>query len=77
MSRLNVIYDPLGLIVPVTVKGKVLMRSPWADELDWDTPLQEPHFSRWIGLFREMLQIAILSFPRSVKPPDTCDNFPL
>ena len=76
MSQLNGIYDPLGLIVPVTIKGKVLMRSLWADELDWDTQLQEPHSSRWIDFSWEMLQIGTLSFPRSIKPPDTCDILP-
>ncbi len=30
------IYDPLGLLSPVTVKAKLLMQEKWQDELEWD-----------------------------------------
>lgn len=35
------IFDPLGIIAPVTVKLKLFMQQLHAAGLDWDTPLQE------------------------------------
>ena len=40
MSQLNGIYNPLGLLVPFTIKGKLLVRNLWAKHYDWDTPFQ-------------------------------------
>ena len=37
MSQLNGIYYPIGLLVPLTIKGKIFMRNLWVKEFDWDT----------------------------------------
>ena len=36
MAQLNGIYDPIGFLVPLTIKGKTCMRDLWAQRLDWD-----------------------------------------
>ena len=36
MSIIHSIFDPLGLIGPFTVKGKVIMRILWKNKLEWD-----------------------------------------
>ena len=33
------IYDPLGLLSPVTVRAKQLMQQLWRQKFDWDVPL--------------------------------------
>ena len=33
------IYDPFGLVSPVTVKAKLLIQELWQNELEWDEPL--------------------------------------
>ena len=52
LSQLNGIYDPLGLLVPFTIKGKLLMRNLWAKHLDWDTPLSGEERSKWFSFLR-------------------------
>ncbi len=35
------IFDPLGLISPVSVKAKILMQEVWQQNLDWDEPVSQ------------------------------------
>ena len=43
LSKINSIFDPLGLVSPLTVKAKILMRKIWMIEpkLGWDDKLPE------------------------------------
>ena len=52
------IYDPLGILQPYIIEGKMLLQSAWCyvgeDEkgLDWDDPLPkeiENDFQSWLG----------------------------
>lgn len=47
LSQLNRIFDPLGFLSPVLVKGKIFLKQLWQLKVDWDTPLQEELQSRW------------------------------
>ena len=67
MSHLNRVYDPLGLLVPFMVKGKLLMRKLWMKGYDWDTPLSKVDYDEWIDFFKQMSQVSSIEFPRSLK----------
>ena len=44
LSQINGIFDPLGLLSPITVKAKILMRNMLTNSNDlssWDTPVSE------------------------------------
>ena len=36
LSQISKVFDPLGLYLPVSNKGKFLMRELWAAKLEWD-----------------------------------------
>ena len=36
LSQISKVFDPLGLYLPVSKKGKFLMRELWAAKLEWD-----------------------------------------
>ena len=74
ISQLNGIFDPLGLLTPFTVKGKILMRKLWQLKYDWDTPLCEKLREEWTLFFQDMLEIAKLKFSRCVKPVQAIKN---
>ena len=43
------IYDPLGLVAPLTIKAKLMMRVLWTEEryLNWDDPIPENIGRNW------------------------------
>ena len=49
-------YDPIGLLAPVTVSAKIILRKIWAHQpkLDWDDPLPTELQKEWSS-FRESL----------------------
>ena len=40
ISNINKIFDPLGLLAPITIKFKSLLQKLIKASLDWDKPLQ-------------------------------------
>ena len=71
LSQINGIYDPLGLLVPFTMKAKVLMQNLWMNEakdLGWDDRLPPEVCRKWIQYFTEMFDIEKLAFNRCVRP---------
>lgn len=41
LSTVNSIFDPLGLLAPVTIQGRALLRELTSEPSDWDAPLPE------------------------------------
>ena len=51
LRNLANIYDPLGLVSPVTLKGKTIYRETCKAKTAWDATLPEPQaaeYSRWV-----------------------------
>ncbi|GBP98341.1 hypothetical protein EVAR_58247_1 [Eumeta japonica] len=42
------IFDPLGLLCPVTIKGKILMQRIWRSGIGWDDVLLERDYAKWV-----------------------------
>ena len=70
LSQVNGIYDPLGLISPFIIKGKILLRLLWITDskLGWDDKIPEEMRLKWNIYFKEMFELSSLLFNRSVKP---------
>jgi len=71
LSDLNKVFDPLGFLAPVLIKGKIFLQQLWQLKIDWDTPLQDEIKQRW-----QIEDLKDLSIPRKVKP-GTADMFEL
>ena len=66
LSELAKIYDPLGLIGPAVIIGKVAFQEACRDKKDWDNPVDESvkdKWNKWKGGFKKQYEI---SFPRCI-----------
>ncbi|CAI6377187.1 unnamed protein product [Macrosiphum euphorbiae] len=54
LSDLNRIFDPLGLLTPVLVKGKIFLQQMWATKMGWDTQLLDEMQNKWIGFYQTL-----------------------
>ena len=75
LGQLHKVYDPLGLVLPFTMKGKILfretlliMKKEHGGKIQWDQPIPSCLRSRWIEFFQEIPKLKDVKFRRSVKP---------
>lgn len=65
LSCVMAMFDPLGLLSPFTVLGKMLVQDLWRTGCGWDEKIDDECFStwmRWVSLFPSIAEIRI---PRS------------
>ena len=69
LSRMSMIYDPLGLASAVTIRGRIAMQHVWRlEDVKWDDPLQPEVAQHWRDLFADLKNLEDVQFPRCVKP---------
>lgn len=66
ISEIARIYDPLGLLAPVTTDLKRLMKYLWITEVGWDQPIPEEAATLWTKYHKELPALASLRIPRRV-----------
>ena len=54
------IFDPLGLVSPVTFHGKVLLQKLWIVNVSWDDPLPMELFKEWKKVSQSLTEISSL-----------------
>lgn len=69
LQTIGSIYDPLGLITPVTFSAKVLLQDLWKNSIKWDDPLPIQFQSSWEHIQFELQSLGELSFDRYVGFP--------
>ena len=64
LSLIGSIFDPLGIVTPSILEGKLLMQSLWQLKLDWDSPLPDDVRERWHAWRIELSNLKKISIPR-------------
>ncbi|XP_069164574.1 uncharacterized protein [Procambarus clarkii] len=65
LSHVSKPFDPLGLLSPILIKGKLLMQECWQRSLRWDETLPEDLQEKWQQLIPDYNKLSILQFPRN------------
>ena len=64
LSIIASLYDPLGLLSPVIIKGKIFMQILWKETLGWDDALSKSLLKKWNLFYRELLSVSEVRIPR-------------
>ena len=70
-SMLSAIFDPLGLVTPVMLPLKRLLRDLWMSKYDWDDTLNEEHSKQFLSSLKYCERLKGLTFERALT---TCDK---
>ena len=58
------VYDPLGILSPVTIQAKILMQDLWRSGIAWDDPLSPEHTNRWWKIAEDLQDTSKITIPR-------------
>lgn len=64
LSHLAQIFDPLGLVSPIVIVGKVLIQKLWSRKLNWDDELPPDLVRSWKSFSSGLLDLSNISIPR-------------
>ena len=64
LSTVSSLYDPIGLLAPITIVGKLLMRDIWMEKVGWDDKLPDQYAERLGDLIDTYNQLHSVSLPR-------------
>ena len=65
------IFDPLGIVTPVTIMAKLFMQELWQKQLDWDEPLSKVMRTRWHNILTNLQQTFSHHVARCYHNPDS------
>ncbi|XP_076849293.1 uncharacterized protein LOC143497287 [Brachyhypopomus gauderio] len=65
LSTVNSLFDPLGLLAPVTIKGRLLLRELSGSNLEWDSPLPQDMYDEWRRWHDSLQSLKNLHIPRT------------
>lgn len=66
LSLITQIFDPIGLINPITVVAKIIMQNIWLSKIGWDESLTSEVLKPWIIFLKSIYQLKDLNIPRCV-----------
>lgn len=64
LSEVASLFDPLGLLGPITIIPKIIMQDIWQSGLKWDESLPEDIHERWIKFKGQLPRLNGLRLPR-------------
>ena len=76
-SLIASVYDPLGLVQPILVRGKILLQDLWREGLQWDDPIPEHIEKRFRDYYANLDNLFAIHVqrPYSLSNPDKFDLF--
>ena len=65
---LSSVYDPLGIIVPLTLPAKQLLQQLCQQGYGWDETIPKDQSKQWINWIQDLPKLSDFSVPRCIKP---------
>ena len=68
LATVAAVYDPLGLVAPYVLKGRLLLQEMCRDGLAWDDAIPEKLEREWVAWTKQIGELRALSIPRCFTP---------
>jgi hypothetical protein len=68
MATVYSLYDPLGLLSPVTLMGRRILQDVCKAGIEWDDPLPKEIIERWEAWVKDLENLKTVKVPRCLKP---------
>lgn len=65
LSTVNSLFDPLGFLVPITIKGIMILRDITTENVEWDASLPQPKYEEWKRWQESLSVLKDLHIPRT------------
>ncbi|XP_058810335.1 uncharacterized protein LOC131675383 [Phymastichus coffea] len=67
LSQIARIFDPLGLLGPLTLYAKTLIQECWKANITWDESLPQDIHTKWIALAEQLPLVREVALPRYLR----------
>lgn len=64
LSKIGRIFDPLGLVTPITLIGKIVLQELWRMKRGWDEPVTGSLLQEWEGFLSDLPMVNGVKVPR-------------
>lgn len=58
------IFDLLDLILPFTIRARILLQKIWESKIKWDEQLLDDEFQDWLSWLKEFSNVKSYKIPR-------------
>lgn len=70
LGKVAGIYDPIGLVTPITSRLKLDLHDLCLEKLDWDDKVPDSYLEKWLVNLQDIQGLKEIRFRRTVIPPD-------
>ncbi|XP_056603346.1 uncharacterized protein LOC130420207 isoform X2 [Triplophysa dalaica] len=68
LSTVASIFDPLGFVAPIILKGKQILQRMCQDKVGWDEQLPDDLRPRWEAWLQDLHNLSVVEIPRHYMP---------
>ena len=73
LSLVSRMFDPLGLLSPIQIRGKIFVQSLWQNHYGWDESLSKPLCDEFLKICHCFSDVNKICIPRFVLCPAACN----
>ena len=66
LSLVSSVYDPLGWVSPLTIRGKIFLQTLWKEKMGWDQTLNTEQIKVIRDILIDLQRVDEFSFPRHI-----------